>query len=175
MSVPIHHSQSKSHSAQRNLRRRKKPGSPQQNIIFRKKDKHSKVTDTYYGGWIVNASARLKSCALVRSSRLLYALCLSARQQPSYVPGNIVLLSTDHELIPARNAGLAAMHGSASRSNVRYYQTWKYSPLKGINKHGFLQCLNCQTFAVRITTSLYRWPIGSLPFDCMVSTPPALH
>jgi hypothetical protein len=33
------------------------------------------------------------------------------------------VLSTDHELIPARNANLAAMHGSASGSNVRYYPT----------------------------------------------------
>jgi predicted aconitase len=31
--------------------------------------------------------------------------------------------STDHELIPARNASLAAMQGSASGSNVRYYLT----------------------------------------------------
>jgi hypothetical protein len=31
--------------------------------------------------------------------------------------------STDHELIAARNASLAAMHGSANESNVRYYPT----------------------------------------------------
>jgi hypothetical protein len=29
--------------------------------------------------------------------------------------------STDHELFPARNASVAAMQGSASGSNVRYY------------------------------------------------------
>jgi hypothetical protein len=32
-------------------------------------------------------------------------------------------LSTEHELIPAEDASLAAMHGSASGSNVRYYPT----------------------------------------------------
>jgi hypothetical protein len=32
------------------------------------------------------------------------------------------LLSTDHDLIPARNASLAAMHGSASGSNTRTTQ-----------------------------------------------------
>jgi hypothetical protein len=31
--------------------------------------------------------------------------------------------TTDHELIPARSASLAAMQGSASGSNVRYYPT----------------------------------------------------
>jgi hypothetical protein len=31
--------------------------------------------------------------------------------------------STDHELIPARNASLSAMQGSVSGSNVRYYPT----------------------------------------------------
>jgi hypothetical protein len=40
------------------------------------------------------------------------------------------LLSTDHELIPARNTSLAVMHGSASGSNVRYYSTWKHTPFK---------------------------------------------
>jgi hypothetical protein len=42
----------------------------------------------------------------------------------------------DHELIPARNASLPAMQGSASGSNVRYYPTWKHSPLKQINDQG---------------------------------------
>jgi hypothetical protein len=40
------------------------------------------------------------------------------------------LQNTDHELIPARNASLAAMQGSASGSNVRYYPKWKHSPFK---------------------------------------------
>jgi hypothetical protein len=37
-----------------------------------------------------------------------------------------------------------------------------------------LQCINCPMFAVRlwITTSPYRWPIGSLPFNRMLCTPP---
>jgi hypothetical protein len=46
---------------------------------------------------------------------------------------------------------------------------------KEMNK--VLQCLNCPMFAVRlwITTSLYRWTVGSLPSTCMFSTTPALH
>jgi hypothetical protein len=35
----------------------------------------------------------------------------------------LYIQSTDHELIPARNAGLATVQGSASGSNVRYYPT----------------------------------------------------
>jgi hypothetical protein len=37
-----------------------------------------------------------------------------------------------------------------------------------------LQCLNCPMFAVRlwITTSPYRWSVGSLPSTCMLCTPP---
>jgi hypothetical protein len=37
-----------------------------------------------------------------------------------------------------------------------------------------LQCINCLMFAVRlwITTSPYRWPVGSLPSTCMHCTPP---
>jgi hypothetical protein len=34
-----------------------------------------------------------------------------------------LILSTDHELIPARNASLAAMQGSTSASNGLYYPT----------------------------------------------------
>jgi hypothetical protein len=51
-------------------------------------------------------------------------------------PLEYMVLSTDHELIPARNASLAAMQGSATGSNVRYYPTWKYSPLKDRNEQG---------------------------------------
>jgi hypothetical protein len=40
-----------------------------------------------------------------------------------------VILSTDHELISAKNASLAAVHGSATGSNVRYYPTRKHSPI----------------------------------------------
>jgi hypothetical protein len=50
--------------------------------------------------------------------------------------------STYHELIPARNASLAAMQGSPSGSNVRYYPTWKHSPLKERNEKG---CYNAWT------------------------------
>jgi hypothetical protein len=49
------------------------------------------------------------------------------------------LLSTDHELIPARNASLAAMQGSDSESNVRYYPTWKHSSFKQRNEQ---RCYN---------------------------------
>jgi hypothetical protein len=34
-----------------------------------------------------------------------------------------LLQSTDHELVPARNASLAAMQGFANGSNVLYYPT----------------------------------------------------
>jgi hypothetical protein len=44
------------------------------------------------------------------------------------------LQSTYHELVPAKNASLEAMQGSASGSNVRYYPTSKHSPLKERNK-----------------------------------------
>jgi hypothetical protein len=44
------------------------------------------------------------------------------------------LQSTYHELIPARNASLAAMQSSVSGSNIRYYPTWKHSPFKEMNK-----------------------------------------
>jgi hypothetical protein len=47
------------------------------------------------------------------------------------------LQSTDHELIPPRNADLAAMQGSASGSNVHYYPTRKHSPLKERNEQGY--------------------------------------
>jgi hypothetical protein len=50
-----------------------------------------------------------------------------------YFPTGLVQ-STDHELIPARNASLSAMQGSASGSNVRYYPTWKHSPLRERNE-----------------------------------------
>jgi hypothetical protein len=46
--------------------------------------------------------------------------------------------TTDNKLIPARYARLAAMQGSASRSNVCYYPMWKYSPLK----ERIEQCMN---------------------------------
>jgi hypothetical protein len=48
--------------------------------------------------------------------------------------------------------------------------TWKHSPLKERNKKG----MNMTDVAVRlwITTSPYRWPVGSLPSTCMLCTPP---
>jgi hypothetical protein len=43
-----------------------------------------------------------------------------------------------------------------------------------INSSLTLQNPNCKMFVVRlwITTSPYRWPIGSLPSTCMLCTPP---
>jgi hypothetical protein len=78
---------------------------------------------------------------------------------------------------PSKNVSLAAMQGTASGSNVRYYPTWKHSPLKERNEQVLLQCLNCPMFAVGqwITTSPYRRPVGSFPSTCMHCTPPALH
>jgi hypothetical protein len=52
----------------------------------------------------------------------------------SYVYG--ILQSTDRELIPARNASLAAVQGSTSGSSARYYPTWKHSLLKERNEQG---------------------------------------
>jgi hypothetical protein len=82
------------------------------------------------------------------------------------------VLSTDRGLIPARNASLAEMHGSASfRSLLSNVKT--FAPQRKIWTR-LLQCLNCTMFAVRlwITTSPYRWPIGSLPSTFMLWTPP---
>jgi hypothetical protein len=78
--------------------------------------------------------------------------------------------STDHELIPTRSVSLAAMQRSASESNVRYYPTWKHSrPSKKEMNKAVTMLPNCPMFAVRlwITTSPYRWPIGSLPPTCI--------
>jgi hypothetical protein len=73
----------------------------------------------------------LSACAYVtftvRVTCLLYVRATPEGDGPTAtVPARCKLLSTDHtdhELIPARNASLAAMHGSASGSNVRYYPT----------------------------------------------------
>jgi hypothetical protein len=58
-----------------------------------------------------------------------------------------MLLSTDHELIPARNANLVTMQGSTSGSNVRYYPTWKHSPLKERKEQG---CYNVRCLQLRL-------------------------
>jgi hypothetical protein len=55
----------------------------------------------------------------------------------------------DHELIPSRNASLAAMQCSASGSSVRYYPTWKHSPFKERNKqccYNATHVLRCELF-----------------------------
>jgi hypothetical protein len=51
--------------------------------------------------------------------------------------------------IPARNASLAAMHGSASESNVRYYPTWKHSSLKE-RRHEHARCLQLGYESLRL-------------------------
>jgi hypothetical protein len=84
--------------------------------------------------------------------------------------------STDHELIPQ---GMRVLRQcKVPRAEVMFVtinvktlapqrKTWRRR----------LQCLNCPMFAVRlwITTSPYRWPVGSLPSTCMLCTPPALN
>jgi hypothetical protein len=45
----------------------------------------------------------------------------SLKLSPTKVISNIQFI--EHKLIPARNASLAAMQGSASGNNVRYYPT----------------------------------------------------
>jgi hypothetical protein len=75
------------------------------------------------------------------------------------------LQSTDHELIPARNASLTVMQCSTSGSNAHYYPTLKHLSLKErMNK-----AWTWSMFAVRLwtTTSSYCWPIGSLPSTCI--------
>jgi hypothetical protein len=61
-------------------------------------------------------------------------------------------------------SGAEVMFVTIQRENILPSKKW-------IN---LLQCLNCPMFAVRlwITTSPYRWPIGSLPSTCMLCTPP---
>jgi hypothetical protein len=53
------------------------------------------------------------------------AVCadVSTVSQLLICPGPLALHSTDHELIPASNTSLAAVHGSAIENNVRYYPT----------------------------------------------------
>jgi hypothetical protein len=57
----------------------------------------------------------------------------STSLSPAFFRYSWEMLSLDHELIPARNSSIAAMQGSASGNNVRYYSTWKHSPLKERN------------------------------------------
>jgi hypothetical protein len=83
--------------------------------------------------------------------------------------------STGHQLIDARkecescgNARFRERKWCSLLSNVKTFapQRKKWTRL--------LQCLNCPMFTVRlwITTSLCRWPIGSLPSTCMFYTLP---
>jgi hypothetical protein len=75
--------------------------------------------------------------------RQCYGISCHFQNRPwlCYILNHIALLlltkraqSTDHELIPARNASLVAMQVSASGSNVRYNPTWKHSPVKERNE-----------------------------------------
>jgi hypothetical protein len=77
-------------------------------------------------------------CVLTGNTCLL--LCQSGVEYPTAVQFfrltgvfNILVLSTDHELITERNASLEAMHGYASGSNASYYPTRKHSPLEERN------------------------------------------
>jgi hypothetical protein len=71
-----------------------------------------------------------------KSGFALYGQSNCRRFHGTIFPIRLMLQSTDHEFIPAMNASLAAMQGSASGSNVRYYLTWKHSPLKEGNEQG---------------------------------------
>jgi hypothetical protein len=104
-------------------------------------------------------------------------LCSSfnVRENFTHVDG-VRLQSTDHELIPARNASLTAMQGSASvsRPNVRYYPMWKHSSLKRkkINKAVTTIKLPdvCSEAMNHVSLSL-----TSLPSTCMLCTPSTLQ
>jgi hypothetical protein len=92
----------------------------------------------------------------------------------------IYVQSTDHELIPARLASLAAIQGSASGSNVHYYPTRKHSPLKERNEQG---CYNASklpdvcSYAMIycVSLSLINRKSSVHPSTCTLYTPPALH
>jgi hypothetical protein len=62
--------------------------------------------------------------------------------------------STYHELIPTRNASLAAMQGFASGSNIHYYPTWKHSPSKEINELGCYKLPDVCSYAMDHYVSL---------------------
>jgi hypothetical protein len=62
-------------------------------------------------------------------------------------------------LIPARNASLAAVYGSANGSNVRYYPTWKHSPLKERNEQGCYR-EERKVYKVLVGKSEGRRPLG---------------
>jgi hypothetical protein len=78
----------------------------------------------------------LKLKVIIRPWIFKYKICL------------VQLLFTDHELIPAKSASLAAMQGSASVSNVRYYPTFKHSPLEKRNEHAW--CLQLGYESLRL-------------------------
>jgi hypothetical protein len=63
------------------------------------------------------------ACSHVTEERHVNSAGRQASGRQVALPTLEVLLSTDHELIPARNPSLVAMHGSASGGNVRYYPT----------------------------------------------------
>jgi hypothetical protein len=68
----------------------------------------------------------VKVTSNIAGKLLLYktsAVDINANKKGVSLLDEVPLQSTDHELIPARNASLAAMQGSASGSNVRYYPT----------------------------------------------------
>jgi hypothetical protein len=62
----------------------------------------------------------------------------------------LVLQSTDHELIPARNASLAAMHGSASKVMFFTIQHENIRPSKKEMNKAVTMLSNCLMFAVRL-------------------------
>jgi hypothetical protein len=87
------------------------------------------------GGELTGGGCRLGSCGsgqnpVEGSCEHDHELSRSVQAEPTVSFPRWHLLSTDHVLIPARNASLASVHGSANGSNIRYYPTRKHSPPK---------------------------------------------
>jgi hypothetical protein len=81
------------------------------------------------------------------------------------------VLSTDHELIPSRNTSLAVMHSSGAEVMFVIIQRENICPSKKeMNKAGTMLKQPDVCSWLSITTSLYRWPIGSFPSTCMLGT-----
>jgi hypothetical protein len=63
---------------------------------------------------------------------------------------HVTVQSTEHELIPARDASLAAIQGSATGSNVRYYLTLKHWAPKKETNTAVIMLPNCPMFEVTL-------------------------
>jgi hypothetical protein len=100
---------------------------------YLKRTQTSTQTHQYHStGFVVHSTTSFSNINTMCISRTHFLHCRVHVQQ---CQGECTV-PTDHELIPARNATLAAMQGSASGSKVRYYPTWKHSSLKERNEQG---------------------------------------